>query len=123
MTLSDRIVVMNEGKIDQVGTPNEVYRQPRSRFVADFIGRANFVQGQVMGREDGRLEVGALGARLGVPAFDGQYQTGQPVTLMIRPEMAEIEDLDERRHAAGGRLSAPGHSAGHRATRSPTLAV
>ena len=49
-----------------------------------------------------------MGARLGVPAFDGQYHTGQPVTLMIRPEMAEIEDLDERRHAAGDDSPAPG---------------
>ncbi len=93
MTLSDRIVVMKDGKIEQVGTPNEIYRQPRSRFVADFIGRANFVEGQVLGCEDGRLEVGALGARLGLPAAGRSYQAGEPVTLLIRPEMAEISAL------------------------------
>src|SRR5665648_2954 len=48
MTLSDRIVVMNQGIIEQIGTPVEVYRFPISRFVADFIGRANFVDGIVL---------------------------------------------------------------------------
>ena len=47
MTLSDRIVVMNLGVIEQIGTPVEMYRFPNSRFVANFIGRANFVTGVV----------------------------------------------------------------------------
>ena len=47
MTLSDRIVVMNQGVIEQIGTPVEMYRFPNSRFVANFIGRANFISGVV----------------------------------------------------------------------------
>ncbi len=52
MTLSDRIVVMNQGIIEQIGTPVEIYRFPNSRFVADFIGRANFVPGEVQEKND-----------------------------------------------------------------------
>ena len=57
MTLSDRIVVMNEGIIEQIGTPVEIYRFPNSRFVADFIGRANFVPGEALGKHGDNLAV------------------------------------------------------------------
>src|SRR5690606_18947418 len=48
MALSDRIVVMNNGQIEQMGSPEEIYRHPVSRFVADFIGRANFLEATVL---------------------------------------------------------------------------
>jgi spermidine/putrescine transport system ATP-binding protein len=47
LTMSDRIAVMNQGKLLQVGSPTEIYERPSSRFVADFIGEANFIDGQV----------------------------------------------------------------------------
>ncbi|MCP5100635.1 MAG: ABC transporter ATP-binding protein [Chloroflexi bacterium] len=90
MTMSDRIVVMNEGRIEQVGPPTEIYRRPANRFVADFIGRANFVAGSVRGVENGRLTVNALGSTLDVSAAGDDYRVGQDVTLVIRPEMALI---------------------------------
>ncbi len=55
MTLSDRIVVMNQGVIEQIGTPVEMYRFPTNRFVADFIGRANFVSGEVQEQKKRKL--------------------------------------------------------------------
>ncbi len=55
MTLSDKIVVMNQGIIEQIGNPVEVYRFPNSRFVADFIGRANFVSGIVLSQAGSRV--------------------------------------------------------------------
>ena len=55
MTLSDRIVVMNQGVIEQIGTPVEMYRFPTNRFVADFIGRANFVSGEVQEQKRQKL--------------------------------------------------------------------
>src|SRR5512136_1057502 len=67
MTLSDQVVVMNQGRIEQIGAPSEVYRKPQTRFVADFIGRANFVQATVRGRRDGQLVLDALGATLTAP--------------------------------------------------------
>jgi iron(III) transport system ATP-binding protein len=91
MTLSDRIVVMNEGRIEQVGSPTEIYRYPRTRFVADFIGRANFVQGTVRGRSDGQLVLDSLGTTLAVPALANDLREGQLATLVVRPEMVDVD--------------------------------
>lgn len=90
MTISDRIVVMNEGRIDQVGSPTEIYRHPRSRFVADFIGRANFINGSVKSKQNGKLELDILGHSISVPAADGQYGAGSAVTVVVRPEMMAL---------------------------------
>ncbi|MCA9973020.1 MAG: ABC transporter ATP-binding protein [Anaerolineales bacterium] len=100
MTMSDRIVVMNNGRIEQVGVPTEIYRRPSNRFVADFIGRANFVEGAVRGMENGRVTVDALGVTLDVPAAAVAYRVGQQVTLVIRPEMAVINP-DDGAHVSG----------------------
>lgn len=100
MTMSDRIVVMNEGRIEQVGSPTEIYRRPSNRFVADFIGRANFVKGKVEGMENGRLTVEALGSSHSVPAAHNNFKVGQDVTLVVRPEMVMI-DPPANAHAAG----------------------
>ena len=70
MTLSDQVVVMNQGRIDQIGPPDEIYRRPRTRFVADFIGRANFVEATVRDRRDGHLIVDVLGTTLTAAAPD-----------------------------------------------------
>jgi iron(III) transport system ATP-binding protein len=91
MTLSDQVVVMNQGKIEQAGPPAEVYRRPHTRFVADFIGRANFVPGTVRGRYDSVLTVDALGASLTVPAPDAPVAPGADVTLVVRPEMVSVD--------------------------------
>lgn len=91
MTLSDQVVVMNRGKIEQVGPPAEVYHRPRTRFVADFIGRANFVPATVRDRRNGTLTVDALGALLVVPAPDAAFAPGADVTLVVRPEMVAVD--------------------------------
>jgi len=90
MTLSDRVVIINNGKIEQIGTPTEVYRRPQTHFVADFIGRANFIEAKVNARRDDRLMVEALGTPLRVPA-SGEHRPGETVTLVVRPEMVEID--------------------------------
>jgi iron(III) transport system ATP-binding protein len=90
MTISDRIVVMNEGRIDQVGTPSDTYRHPRSRFVADFIGRANFIEGVVKSQLDGKVVIEMLGQRLTVDAAGDDYEINTDVTVVVRPEMMEL---------------------------------
>jgi len=92
MTLSDRIVVMNEGVIEQIGTPTDVYRYPRTPFVADFIGRANFVSGVVKGQKDGLLVVDALQRQVQLTGVKEKHTVGEQVTLIVRPEMIRIED-------------------------------
>ncbi len=90
MTISDRIVVMNEGRIEQVGTPTETYRHPQSRFVADFIGRANFVNGTVLSQLDGKVVIDIMGQRLTVDAAQDDYTTDAEVTVVVRPEMMNL---------------------------------
>jgi iron(III) transport system ATP-binding protein len=97
MTLSDRVVVMHEGGIEQVGPPMEVYRRPRTRFVANFIGRANFVEGRVAGRDPGVLHVNALGATFHLTNVTAFPAVNTPVTMIVRPEMINVRK-------AGGQL-------------------
>ncbi|MCF3935703.1 ABC transporter ATP-binding protein [Acuticoccus sp. M5D2P5] len=85
MTIADRIVVMNKGRIEQVGPPAEIYDNPRTRFVADFIGAANLVEGRL----EGDVFQSARGARLDCAPPDFA-PTGAPVVLSIRPEKIEI---------------------------------
>ena len=86
LTMADRIVVMNAGQIEQIGTPLEIYREPASPFVADFIGVMNFVAGTVV--RDGAVRFG--GAEL-VCDVDG-LAAGTEVTLAIRPEDIVVHD-------------------------------
>ena len=85
MSMADRIAVMNLGVIEQLGTPFEIYRRPASRFVADFIGDANFLDVTV----NGDVAVLADGTR--VPCERGSH-TGAS-TLMIRPEALRLGDV------------------------------
>jgi len=91
MTLSDRIVVMNQGNLEQIGTPIEIYRFPKSRFVADFIGRANFVPGMIQEQKNSTLQVDTLDKTLKLSNVHGDFRQGQQVTLIIRPEMVDIQ--------------------------------
>lgn len=89
MTVSDRIVVMNEGDIMQIGTPFEIYSRPANRFVADFIGRVNFLKARVAaaGKAGGEAELEFEGgARMGVASRSGPLSDGQEVTVTVRPE-------------------------------------
>jgi iron(III) transport system ATP-binding protein len=92
MTLSDRIVVMNDGVIEQIGTPVELYRHPHTRFVAGFIGRANFVPGVVKGVDAalGELVIEALQRQMRIAEVQGRHSVGEEVTLIVRPEMVKI---------------------------------
>ena len=91
MTLSDRIVVMNLGLIEQIGSPMEIYRFPNSRFVANFIGRANFIDGVVLGQNGSELTVTSLGQAITLSNIKREFQVGEAVTLIVRPEMIQIK--------------------------------
>lgn len=89
MSLSDRIVVMRNGKIDQAGAPREVYMRSATTFVADFIGRANFIEGTVEQVQNGRATVQTLGYGLQLPC-DGTFKAGDPVYIVVRPEALHL---------------------------------
>ncbi len=83
LVMSDRVVILNAGRLEQVGTPAEVYERPRSRFVANFIGRTNCLAGTLAA--DGTVECAAL--KLAVPEAQArQFAQGSAVVLCIRPQ-------------------------------------
>ncbi len=92
MTLSDRIVVMNQGRIEQIGSPQEIYRRPKTAFVADFIGRTNFVSGTVRGADNGSITVEVLGKTLTAPAPEAVLKAGDGAKLVLRPEAVQVVD-------------------------------
>ncbi|ROS50248.1 ABC transporter ATP-binding protein [Frigoribacterium sp. PhB24] len=90
MTLSDRIVVMNKGRIEQVDVPDVVYRRPASVFVADFIGRATFLDATIVARpSDGRARIVALGVEFETASHD-DVTLDTEALLMIRPESVRL---------------------------------
>ena len=94
MSLSDRIVVMNAGRVEQFDTPDTIYRRPKTRFVADFIGRANFVPGDVVSRADGdRADVRILG-RVARIAVSSGVLAGATATVILRPESIRLDEGD-----------------------------
>jgi iron(III) transport system ATP-binding protein len=90
MTLADRIAVMDRGRIVQLGTPREIYDEPATRFVADFVGRANFVRGTVVSCDTDGLIVQTLGSVCHGRAASGPVRPGDAVDVLIRPEDLEI---------------------------------
>ena len=90
MSISDRIAVMKKGKVQQVGTPEELYMSPQSVFVANFIGESNFLEGYVstMSGKETSIE---LRGNAKVHATNGDLKRGERVVLAIRPETFTIE--------------------------------
>jgi spermidine/putrescine ABC transporter ATP-binding subunit len=91
LTMSDRIAVVNEGRIAQLGRPEELYDRPCDRFVASFIGESNFLPGIVRGMEGGVVVVDCSGATLRAVAT-APVQAGAAVTLTTRPERMRFAD-------------------------------
>jgi spermidine/putrescine transport system ATP-binding protein len=95
LTMSDRIAVMENGQVLQVGTPIEVYERPECRFVADFIGETNFIEGVVQETNPDHITVVSSDG-IQLQGYAPQpVQTGMHVTLSIRPEKVRLTPLDE----------------------------
>ena len=86
LAISDRVVVMNQGRVAQVGTPAEIYRRPATPFVAEFIGSSSGLSGQVVDAQAGLVQVAGLGAPLGVGRALTGFSRGEAVRLYLRPE-------------------------------------
>ncbi|CDP51889.1 Glycerol-3-phosphate ABC transporter, ATP-binding protein UgpC [Devosia sp. DBB001] len=93
MTLADRLIIMNAGRVEQVGRPIEVYNNPSSRFVADFIGSPamNLLEGEF--DADG-LFVHGTGGRIRVESLNGQRVPGRKIVLGVRPEAVRRSDAN-----------------------------
>jgi ABC-type Fe3+/spermidine/putrescine transport system ATPase subunit len=106
LSMSDRIILMNAGRIEQIGPPIEVYRNPRSRFVSSFIGEANLFEGRVAsaGQADADdpipAEVDCGGMRIRVRP-SAAAEAGDAVSVCIRPESMTLRSPDAARVATG----------------------
>ncbi|XVH32840.1 ABC transporter ATP-binding protein [Haloferacaceae archaeon DSL9] len=90
LTMSDRIAVMNDGQFEQIGTPDEVYDEPKTRFVADFVGTANLFDGTVESNGDS-VAVACDGLTVyGRSNGTAPLAAGTPVSAVIRPEKVEL---------------------------------
>ena len=90
LTMSDRVAVMSEGEVQQIGTPEEIYENPANRFVADFIGETNFIPGRI-------IEINHAAAKCEIPGggvlqadLQGGQAVGDQVILVVRPEKLEF---------------------------------
>ncbi|QJQ95221.1 MULTISPECIES: ABC transporter ATP-binding protein [Halomonadaceae] len=90
MSVADRIAVMNQGRIEQVGSPSAIYDDPQTLFVNNFIGTTNMIKGKIIAASPERLEIELdAGVRLALPATNG-LATGQRVTVSVRPEQLSL---------------------------------
>ena len=91
MSISDKIIIMSKGKVEQIGTPREIYYHPKSRFVADFIGEANFLEAKVEAVKGEKAAITVSGQPLEVNNFAGA-KPGDTASLVIRPEAAGLSE-------------------------------
>jgi len=89
LAMSDTVVVMDKGKIQQIGTPEDIYNEPKNAFVADFIGESNIIDGIM--REDGVVEI--FNRRF--QCLDGGFEKDEAVDVVIRPEDVDIVPEDQ----------------------------
>ena len=90
MAISDKVIIMRKGVIEQTGTAMEIYARPKNQFVAGFIGKANFVPpDEVHSVSGGKAEVTLLGRRMQIEASE-ECRAGEPCVVMIRPEDIKI---------------------------------
>lgn len=96
LTMSDRIAVMSKGVALQIGKPEEVYERPANKFVADFIGETNFIDGMVKEQDGSAVEVELAGTGTVCVESSRTFTNGQPVSVAVRPEKlrlnSEVQD-------------------------------
>ena len=89
LTMSDTIVVMDKGTIQQIGTPEDIYNEPKNAFVADFIGESNIIDGVMV--QDKLVQM--YGRQF--PCLDGGFSENEPVDVVIRPEDIDIVPVEQ----------------------------
>ena len=94
MTMADTIAVMNEGRIEQMGTPEDLYENPRTVFVANFLGQSNLIKGQIVGTDGDNNHIEVHGQKVTV-AKNRSHSDGNSVLIGIRPEKIDIDYENE----------------------------
>ena len=91
MSISDKIIIMSKGKVEQIGTPREIYYHPKSRFVADFIGEANFLKAKVKSAQGEKAVIDVIGEEIEVNNY-GEKVAGDDASLVLRPEAVVLSE-------------------------------
>jgi spermidine/putrescine transport system ATP-binding protein len=95
LAMSDRIAVMSNGEIQQIGRPTDIYEHPVNRFVADFIGDTNFLDGEIVDLNDDLVTCRISAQSMFETENSGHHKVGDQVTLFLRPEKIMLSVLDE----------------------------
>lgn len=106
LSIADRMAILHDGEILQVGSPTDVYKRPFTAFVADFIGETNFIDGTIVRSGAGQLLVRCpLGELSGVPGDpDAPFRDGDAVRLSIRPECVKLDTYPVEENGFTGRI-------------------
>jgi spermidine/putrescine transport system ATP-binding protein len=104
LTMSDRIAVMNKGVVLQIGQPQEIYERPASKYVADFIGETNFIDGVVKGQDGPTVEVELPGTGVVCVESSRSFTSGQQVSVAVRPEKLRLNTQIEDGNNLRGRV-------------------
>ena len=104
LTMSDRIAVMSKGVALQIGKPEEVYERPANKFVADFIGETNFIDGVVKGQNGTLVEIELMGTGVVCVESTRTFTNGQSVSVAVRPEKLRMNSEIEGGNNLKGRV-------------------
>jgi len=94
LTMSDRIAIVNRGRLEQIASPKELYDVPKTEFVADFIGVANIISGQLVSDQNGEMKLVSGGEEFFIPQKP-LYNESENIFLVVRPEKIEIGNKAE----------------------------
>ncbi|WP_326652933.1 ABC transporter ATP-binding protein [Streptomyces sp. NBC_01750] len=105
MTMADTVAVMNGGRVEQLGAPAELYENPQTTFVANFLGTSNLIEAEVAQNSGGEVVVTAVGAKLRLPSerCATQPRTGGKLLVGVRPEKISLAHADDTGTIADGR--------------------
>lgn len=103
MTMADTIAVMNAGVIEQMGAPNDLYENPKTTFVANFLGQSNLIAGKVLGPDGDFAKVNMHGVTVSIPTSRA-HASGSDGWIGIRPEKVLIAGVGEEIDAPGNHL-------------------
>lgn len=95
MTLSDQVVIMEDGLIQQMGTPVEIYSRPANKFVAGFIGKANFVEASITDIKDEQFIITYCDKQIIAPQWNKDLKKGDEVVIVVRPEAVTLEEPND----------------------------
>ena len=104
LTMSDRIAVMKDGRVHQIGTPDEIYNNPATAFVASFIGDMNFLRGRLAERRDGSATVEVEGRTITCGRSPPELRAGEEVLVCIRTERVQLNPLRDTGHLLEGKV-------------------